>query len=148
MKQKLTACSIGILLLFIFNSCQKEFSNKAGERKLGAANSIAQAECGTPLTKQLLDQGGVTLLGSLVVSNDANFITLNASSNAADITITKIIAVYGSQAYVQNALSVNPIWQACQGPAVTNRIKNVPSLASDTIKIPNTEFQADNCICL
>ena len=149
MKQKLTACGIGLILLFIFYSCQKEISGKAGESKNGKAKNttITQTtECGTPLTKDLLDQGGVTIPGNLVVSNDANFITLKASSNTAGVNVTKIIAVYGSQTFVQNALSVNPIWQACDGPAVTNRVKNVPSLASDTIKIPNSEFQADNCI--
>ena len=146
MKQKLTACSIGIFLLFIFYSCQKEFSNKAGERKLSASTLSTLAECGTPLTKDLLDQGGVTDVGDLVVSNDENFITLKVTSNTPGAVITEIIAVYGSEAYVQNALTVNPVWQACEGPSITNRVKTVASLNEDTLKIPNSEFQPDNCI--
>jgi len=148
MKQKLTACSIGIFLLFIFYSCQKELSSKAGEKKLGAANSISQVECGTPLVKDLLDQGGVTVAGSLEVSNDEDFITLNVSSAAPDLSITEIIVVYGSQAHVQNAISIDMGWDACQGPTITDRVKVVPSLTSDSIKIPNSAFQPDGCIWL
>ena len=151
MKQKLITLAFSAMACFLF-SCQKDVSLTGEEVKDAQSEiiSIAASEpCGTPLTKTLLDEGGVLTLGQMVVSNDANNITITLTSSITNNFLYRVKVIYGSEAHVAAALFSSSWYTACDGPAQVDYVKNIaPGKMTDTVQISNSNFQADGCISL
>jgi hypothetical protein len=151
---KKTSTLYALLFLLICTlACQKsELSSESRENEVTDEQIIilqqAGDTCGEPLVKDLLDVGGVTVWGNIVISNDNNNITVQVNSTDTGMYITKITAVYGSQQHVSDLLTQNIFWTACDGPSTFDRQKmNAPQTTrTDTLQISNDNFQEDSCI--
>lgn len=142
---------LAIIMLFI--CCQKDVSRQKETTRETIVNDVSTAlnsstECGTPLVKDMMDMGGVIDWGDIVISNDANNIIVQLNSAVQGMYLTKVTAVFGSQQHVTDYLSNQINWSACDGPFLFDRQKTYAPLTNttDTIQIPGSNFQADDCI--
>lgn len=142
---------LAIILLFI--SCQKDVSRQKETTRETIVSDVSTAlnsstECGTPLVKDLMDMGGVTDWGDITISNDNNYIIVKVNSAVQGMYLTKITAVFGSQQHVTDYLSNQINWTPCDGPALFDRKKTYAqqTTTEDTIRIPVSNFQSDDCI--
>jgi hypothetical protein len=137
------------MLLVLLNSCQKQLDDTM---VLSDSNdqtfSLTDDDCGTAMTKDLLDMGGSNLsTGTVVIGNDADKISVRVHAAGEGITVKKIVAVYGSHDHVKNRITETVLWTPCQGPMTPDRVKTSdPGLASDSIHIPLDSFQTDDCV--
>src|SRR5262249_53361679 len=127
-------------------------SKKAGEKTSEEIVITEQTtdSCGIPLKKDLMDVGGVKDWGDIIISNDADSITVMVSSTDTGMYITKITLVYGSQDHLNDYLT-NPImWTPCEGPARFDRQKTYAeqTTVSDTLRIPNSALGNDSCVLM
>ena len=140
-----------LAVIALFAGCQKAINQPDKQEGAAAAQSVglnSVTECGTPVVKDLIDMGGVTDWGDVTISNDENYIYVKVNSAVQGMFITKITAVFGSQQHVTDYLTNQINWTPCDGPALFDRQKTyTPNTQTwDTIKIPVSSFQADNCI--
>lgn len=139
-----------LAIITLFVSCQKDVSrqkqDEAGSTESTALNSVTN--CGEPVIKDLIDMGGVIDWGDIIISNDESYIIVKVNSVLQGMHIAKITAAYGSEQHVTDYLTNQINWTPCDGPALYDRQKiYAPNTqTSDTIRIPVSNFQADNCI--
>lgn len=142
-----------IAITMVMIACQKEVSqNTAVTEELSTTENslvtITNEPCGTPLVKDLEDMSGVGIWGKVMISNDDDNIYVKVSTDIAGYSITKITLVYGSNDHVTTYLT-NPInWTPCEGPGQYDLQNNyaLGATMSETIVIPNSNFQSDDCI--
>jgi len=151
MKKLLFAYGL-LAVITTISACQKEVKKPSAEaQKLTNAASVitnSVTTCGVPVVKDLIDMGNVIDWGDITISNDNNYIIVNVNSAIQGMFLTKITAVFGSQQHVTDELTNQFNWTPCEGPALYDRQKTYApnTITSDTIKIPVSNFQADNCI--
>jgi hypothetical protein len=138
--------------LLVFAACQKNINRKDSKQDTPGVNSTNTATlslaCGVPLVKDLVNMGGVGSWGNIVITNDENNISVTINSTQPGMYITKITAVYGSDDHVNAYLTNQFNWTPCDGPALWDRKKIIAPLTktTDSLLIPNSNFQANNCI--
>ncbi|NII28319.1 hypothetical protein HB364_24770 [Pseudoflavitalea sp. X16] len=141
---------LAIMLLFI--CCQKDVNQQKTQEETGPVESVAlnssTTNCGDPLVKDMMDMGGVIDWGDIVISNDANNIIVQLNSGIQGMYLAKVTAVFGSQQHVTDYLSNQINWSACDGPFLFDRQKTYApqTKSTDTIQIPVSNFQSDDCI--
>jgi hypothetical protein len=145
-----------VVLFIALAGCQKQINRTETKEDTPGANESSSSslitnalvECGTPVVRDLLNMGGVGTWGTVVISNDENNITVRVNSTEPGMFITKITAVFGSQDHVNTALTTQINWTPCDGPSVWDRKKIIApqTQTSDSLLIPNSNFQADGCI--
>lgn len=138
-----------LVLLLLFFACQKDVTD-TNQNQASAVSFPPGSECGTPVSKDLFDMGGVADRGDLQIGNDGDNIIVWAGVppiSGGPTQVKKIIAVYGSYDHVVTIMNESIIWTPCQGPLRPDRVKvSAPGLTEDSIHIPNTAFQSDNCV--
>src|SRR5688500_8310286 len=150
--KKLSVFSLAILIACL-PGCQKAL-DAPQQNRIATGSSIVPmqiaTECGTPVAKTLLDQGGTVTFGSVSISNDENNTYVTINSTLAGYAITRIAAVYGDENHVITALTVPTIfYNACNGPNTTDYLQTfayTDAVTSHTITIPNSSFPAGGCI--
>lgn len=139
-------------MLFILPACQKDLSENNGNDEILSSAFPSTQECGTPVAKDLYDQGGIADRGDLQIGiNGDNIIVWAKASGAVGgpDRVKKIIAVYGSYDHVVNTMNEVVFWTPCVGPQNPDRVKiSAPGAAQDSIHIPNSAFQSDGCVWL
>jgi hypothetical protein len=149
MRRNLIPCFFLVMAMALF-SCQKDVNELNSASEIPAIPFPSSNECGTPVLKDLYDQGAIADRGDLQIGNNADNIVVWASASGAPgqpNQVKKIIAVYGSKEYVLNKMNETILWTPCMGPQNPDRVKiSTPGLAQDSIHIPNSAFQADGCV--
>lgn len=142
-----------LVIIALFAGCQKDMNQPKKQEDAAITATEATSlnsvtECGTPVVKDLIDMGGVIDWGDITISNDNGHIIVKVNSALQGMYLTKITAVYGSQQHVTDYLSNQINWTPCDGPALYDRQKSYAPVTktADTIQIPVSNFQADNCI--
>lgn len=152
MKKAILRCAVIVATLFILPACQKDLSETNLIDEISASNFPSTQECGTPIAKDLYDQGGIADRGDLQIGNNADNIVIWAKASGdpgGPINVKKIIAVYGSYDYVVNKMNEAILWTPCVGPQNPDRIKiSEPGSAQDSLHIPNSAIQPDGCVWL
>ncbi|WP_127129474.1 hypothetical protein [Pseudoflavitalea rhizosphaerae] len=153
MRKRLLPYGFLAIMVSVLFACQKEASEDQQSTLAEngtTANSILQASipCGTPMEKDLMDMGGTIDWGSIIISNDDAHITVKVNSELAGMYLSKITVSYGSEQHVIDQLSANMNWLPCDGPSLFDRQKTYAPVTKtyDTIRIDNSNFQADGCI--
>lgn len=154
MKRILNLCGLVTALSILFFSCQRDMDKKADDKEilgsLAQSQLVLQETCGTPVTKDLLDMWSGINWGTVVIANDEDNIIIQVNSVLPGMYLGKATIVYGSEASVQADLMKEYFWDPCDGPAAWDIKKTWTPLtvASDTIRIPKSAFEADGCIWL
>ena len=149
MRRIYVACMLALLFGLIY-SCQKNLSDSEINGEALTTVFPSSDECGTPVTKDLFDMGGLSDRGDMQIGNDEDNIIVWASAPGLPggaTQVKKIIAVYGSYDHVISVMNESIIWTPCQGPLHPDRVKtSAPGATQDSIHIPNTVVHPDSCV--
>lgn len=154
MKRTLTLAGLFAILTVLFFSCQKnlgsEEENATTLNALTTPIALDAIDCGTPVMKELADMWSGGVWGSVVITNDKDYIIVQVNSAQPGMFLNKVTLSYGTEQSVIDDLLKEYFWDPCQGPAAFDQQKTwAPGTSTtDTLRIPISAAMADGCIWL